>query len=202
MAPRIFWTAPNGARDVVCAVFTCEPIFRNRLDDAVTPEGERIQDIYNFNACVLSRSVSGAELGSVTLTTRMRPLPDVEACTADGQGLTRTIESLSIGCWAYDDHHVVAVSDLTEIEPSFLKPAFPSLPSDAACMTDGKECYDPDRRYFGLCVNNACQLHCAPGRAQDCQFAALKFYDEPLDAPCGWACDPVPRSLTGVCRRL
>jgi hypothetical protein len=181
--PRIEWETPDDATLVACAIFVCNPVFR---DTAV--------EIANAHACILELQVMDASRTSLAPGSESRAL--IPECTA-GEETEPVFEFLAAGCWAYDAYHIVAASELRELAPSLMANSDATFPHDAACPVDGAICYDPEREFFGACVSGICQPRCTT--AQDCEMAAGSLFGAPPAKTCNWRCAPRPGSVVGVC---
>jgi hypothetical protein len=197
--PEITWQSPLGAKYVVCAVFTCDPIITSHTTSVDPQPG--LTRIANFDACVDHEYVTAAGFSSVPLYQEPGTFHEItfESCFPPVRDYHQVVSSLSVGCWAYDDTQMIAVSDMIRLSPETLARAFPDFPHDSVCATDGKQCYDSLHSYFGLCEGGECAMRCA--RAQDCHDAAISLLGEAPSTTCGWSCAPVADSAVGVCAR-
>jgi hypothetical protein len=192
----IEWTLPSGAQHVACAVFTCNPVFRDRLGDpnGSSPTGEPLSYIANAEACIREFAISDSSRLSVPLGDR-HLFPD--RCVAVGS-LEPVIDFVAAGCWAYDDHEVIAASDLVEIAPEEYARVADDFEVNLDCATDGVDCFDADRRFFGRCSAGSCQPPCTS--AEDCDLAAQAL-GEPPSETCDWECRPREGGVAGDCVR-
>ena len=195
MPAQITWTPPGEADFVACAVFRCNPSFNDEIREDDPSRTRRF--ITNFDACVLLFFVEDAQEGGVRLAVNNQ-YPRQAACESDLPEAREAIEQLSFGCWAYDDTKLIAASDLQSLVPSDLVSVVPRIPTDAACASDGADCYDTDHGFFGICAGTGgpCRHRCVD--AEDCEAAARHDGDSHSDS-CTWTCPAVPNSEVGVC---
>jgi hypothetical protein len=191
------WTLPAEAKFVACGVFVCNPVFRRRpaLSPADRdPLGNSLVYIANAEACMLEffrydASRDSARLGRARPAFSERCEPEVSLAPAP--------EFLAVGCWAYDDYHVVAASDLEEIMPEEYAAATDAFALNTSCTNDGASCFDPMKRFFGRCAAGLCQPLCVT--AEDCDLAAQTLFDQQPTETCTWECVPSTTSVAGGC---
>lgn len=207
------WTNPPGAIAVACAVFTCNPVFHDRgpivdddhddeTDDEDDPNKKvggnlALRSIANSGACIMELHVTDASRSQLHLDGSLSGI--TPACVTNAVS-DRVIDFVAAGCWAYDEYHVVAASELVPIKPQTLPVTIQTIPRDAKCAHEGDSCLAPEG-YFGACVATRCQPRCmAP---QDCEVAA-RLYALPGAASatgCNWDCRDLPNSQAGVCEQ-
>jgi hypothetical protein len=189
------WKNPSTAQFVACAVFSCFPIFRSRVEGDAIMKSK--QFIANANACVVELQETSTPRAHLELDGQRRTVP--ETCS-DPQKARAAIDQLLVGCWAYDDHEVVGATDLLPLAPEDYATVAGDLVVDAQCRNELDDCYDADRKFFGACVSGLCQPRCTA--LEDCELAGDRWFDEPIGAPCRWAeCRTIPDSEIGVCVR-
>lgn len=202
----IEWDAPEGTRYVACALFGCEPVFR--------PESQNIRGrrgMYNFQSCVLELYVNGIGSSSTRLVDSecdlLPPPPHDIACPLDDArpeecpAYDRVIERLSLGCWAYDDYHVTAASDLAAVSLDSL----PARLVDELHISDCRStedrtavtCFDSRFDFFGACAGGFCEPRCVPD--QDCRAVAARYFGAPFADSYTWTCKVFENSAVGVC---
>jgi hypothetical protein len=203
------WNAPSNAKYIACAVFSCNPVVLPRIGssesdrpavDSYTDAGVESNSslLANAPACVLHLQLTGAARQTLPISAGIPRLPGA-VCTPQGT-YTRVMEFLAGACWAYDDFHIIAASELVRIDPATLVDGDPRIPTDARCLNPGDECYADG--YFGRCVGTECMPRCMT--PQDCEAAATVYLKEPASPTCRWECPkPFPSdSLVGVCQRV
>jgi len=210
----IEWEAPEGTRYVVCALFGSEPVFRAKSSVPRSPV-----EIYNFRSCALEVYVSKARNGAALLDQpdldllSDEPLhygdilvPFDSQCSSEDPALAaldRVVETLSWGCWAYDDYHVSAASDLNAILVDSLPGRLVMELRNSDCKSAGDErsssCYDREHDFFGACAGGICEPRCALDHEQDCATAATRYFGAVLEPPAAWTCEVVANSMVGVC---
>ena len=207
----IKWDGSGGTGFMACAVFGCNPVFLDKNDMKGSLAGS-LPKISNFNSCALGQYVVEFSRSRIVLASPGCDLSDGASagfpagelcsgglCSADGlcnggRVYGRIIETLSLGCWAYDDHQIVAVGDLVAVLPDVISRVFPIVPSSPICEMSGAACYNPEHSFFGGCDNGVCQPRCAPG--QDCQLVAARYLGDESHT---WACKLYEDSRIGVC---
>ena len=190
----ITWQSPPDSRLVACGVFSGNPVFAPGSLTLAT--GEHVARIANFEAIRVQFYVSRAVFSSVPLIGATEYATPV-VCTTSDPIARRVLSRLSIGCWAYDDTHIVAASTLIAVAPTALADILPSSTFTPACTSDGNDCYVSTSDFFGSCVSGICEPRCVD--AQDCEAAARTYLGEPPSETCGWQCHPVAGSVVGVC---
>ena len=178
------WRAPSRAAVVTCALFACPPVL----------ERGRIAD---YDQCVMARIVSEQPLGSFALTDAERelPLPEASTCAdgsvpqADTDGRFPVTELL-VGCWAYDDTHLLAATRLRRPAADEIHDFHGSFDLDCRGQAaEGRTCVLGDGT-MGSCRRGACHRRCL--RDADCSASG-----EPGIAG---ACDPDVRvGLVSLC---
>jgi hypothetical protein len=200
---EVTWQAPESARYVACGVFTCNPTFRDRprMNPAdETPDHEALRMIASPESCLLEHHVVDTSRDSIAFG-RIPP-PTAPPCTPEADRVFEPIINFfAVGCWAYDDHAVIAASDLQWLSPDIVRPWYDDVPS-TTCAIDFAPCYHEDKQYFGSCLAGVCQPRCTS--AVDCELTARRLFDAPEDETCHWACRDLPdgRSSAGVCEPL
>lgn len=161
------WRAPGDASVVTCALFACPPV----IEDGI---------IANYDQCVLARAVSEQSVGSFALTDaeRERPLPATQACAdgsepvPDASGHVPDTEGrfpvteLLVGCWAYDDTHLVAATRLRRPAAAQIHDFHGGLDLDCRGRgAEGRTCVLGDGT-MGSCMRGGCHRRCL--RDADC----------------------------------
>jgi hypothetical protein len=104
---------------------------------------------------------------------------------------------LAAGCWAYDDYHIIAASDLVPIVPDDYARVSPSFRLNEDCSTSGVDCYDRAHNFFGRCAAGHCQSYCIT--PEDCDLAAQEMFQQPKQDTCNWGCVMSATSNVGGC---
>lgn len=164
--PTFGFRAPRQARFLVCGLFGCEPSFASF--------GAERARMVNASRCLVQRRVfrvddphdpAGREFSF--------ELQDMEAverreCTGrsrfndfTGDGDYPVINSLQVGCWAYDDAAVVAATRLDTLAPQEF-PSFGDVARDdcSAADSEGQYCYRAPAG--GACLAGACEAGATP----------------------------------------
>lgn len=223
------FSPPPDAFFVACALFGCRPDVRMVSTDI---EGNPLGGIVNFTLCSLSgeaqvfdvarRGAQASETFSFTPSVNINLLckQEEDVCTevpAEGALPTRKrqLSLLGVGCWAYDDTHLIAATHLVPVPLSRISTLANmeqvlsncSLPGDAdndkSCHLGESEPALLDPPPFGTCSRGECLARCIT--AADCPFAvATKDCPHPLPT-CDHDVSGAPQggsspSFVGVCR--
>lgn len=133
-ALELTWKRPASASVVTCALFSCPPAFRVKVDGRwAEPRGDRRSvQIANYDRCVLAAKQFQQPEGAFNLRDRENAYyPTALASPNDAQhspckiyrdeGSVRNyphcapVTELTVGCWAYDATRIVAASQLVPI---------------------------------------------------------------------------------------
>jgi hypothetical protein len=196
----VTWSPRAGTQFVACAVFTCNPVVRERVrtgnesDEPVTDE-TTLWRIANAEACILELHVTDSS--RTTLPIEGVPWQPAEPMCPAADRHVRVPDFFAAGCWAYDDSSVVAATELVPIAPADLAAVAPGIPADPGCAREGALCFDPAHGFQGACAQGMCQPRCTT--AADCELADARLFDTPPDARHAWDCQPVAASFAGVC---
>jgi hypothetical protein len=188
----VAWTAPEDARLVSCALFTCLPHF-----EVIGESESREHPLYqidNTDACVYLFRTSLASEGAFALTSE-NMFEGTEACSPTAESRRRVISGLYAGCWAYDDYHIIAASDLIDVPLASVEPLRRAV-VEACIDADGRLCREAGADYFGACEGGACRSWCRT--SVDC---ALQD-DNSSDSACAWECRISRPNELGLCYRL
>jgi hypothetical protein len=187
-APAVTWSAPSEVKYVACALFSCAPEILGPVDQRV---------IVNFDTCVALFKVSVVDEGVFRVDDSSSYTGFDQRCTA-ATTARRVFNELSVGCWAYDDHQLIAATDLVPVPPATVR-GVTDLVQERPCTTDGEACYDAATDTFGICNGATCSARCRT--AADCGAWGLRTgRSQPGDA-CEWSCRDLPSSGLGACVR-
>lgn len=154
------WKAPGSASVVTCALLACPPVV---VDGTIA----------NYDQCVLARGTSEQVVGSFALTDaeREQPLPETSTC-ADGSAPAFDthgrfpVTELLVGCWAYDDTHMIAATRLRRPVAAQIHDFHDGFDLDCGdAAAEGRTCVLGDGT-MGSCVDGACHRRCL--RDADC----------------------------------
>lgn len=202
------WTSPEDTRFVACAIFTCNPAFRERPHDTGNPSDEaptnetKLLQIANANACMFEPHISDASRTTISLSGGEQPLGAKPTLACPPVEISeRVIDFLAAGCWAYDTNQVIAASELVPIAAADIANVEPSLSVGTRCERDADPCYDAEHQFFGSCLETRCAPRCVDDA--NCVDVALQILHEPRDIAEGWRCDEmiIPNSPLHACRR-
>lgn len=188
--PVVRWRAPDGARYVACALFSCAPEIAPRTFD-----GEVIDLITNFDTCTALFKVSSADEGVFHLDADNAFGGFSPQRCVPGETRPRLYSELVVGCWAYDTYQLVAATDLIAVPPNIV--GLPMLPQGHSCAADGDACYDAVTDTFGVCLDTTCTARCRT--AADCGVWALRTGAAQPGDSCAWTCRSLPASNLGAC---
>jgi hypothetical protein len=188
----VTWHAPPGTKFVACALFSCDPEI-----GAIADHTSGSQVIVNFDTCVVLFKVAQVDEGVFRLDEQNTYTGFAERCTA-ATSSPRLFSALVVGCWAYDDYHLVAASDLVAVPPPTLR-GLSNVPQGGPCTADGQACYDTTTDTFGVCVGTVCSARCRT--AADCGAWGLRTGTSRPGDPCAWSCRDVPNTDLGACVR-
>lgn len=159
------WKAPGSARVVTCALLACPPVVADGT-------------IANYDQCVLARGASEQVVGSFALTDaeREQPLPEVSTCADGSAPVLDTdgrfpVTELLVGCWAYDDTHMIAATRLRRPVADQIHDFHDGFDLDCRSAegqggrAEGRTCVLGDGT-MGSCVDGTCHRRCL--RDADC----------------------------------
>ncbi|MCA9719359.1 MAG: hypothetical protein H6713_40925 [Myxococcales bacterium] len=109
------WSAPDDAVAVTCALFICPPAFASSQDE----DGRSRTYIRNYDRCVVARTTSSQPDGvfdlrdpSLTYAPTREDLDTLAQSCGGTAGAGAPVTTLLTGCWAYNDHEIVAATQL------------------------------------------------------------------------------------------
>jgi hypothetical protein len=152
--PELLWENDERGRFVSCAIFGCEPEFSN-LGSAA--------EIANYGACVLADAVLPSASAKFDLASAA-PRDLARDCGRATGCQKFQADSLTVGCWMYDSHSIVAATELIPLVMSDVS-AIPELAAhfSQTCgeeASDGRSCKRPTEERFGTCLNHECRPRC------------------------------------------
>lgn len=171
--PAFTWTTPPGARAIECTVFGCWPEVTSSLD--------RTRWISNSSMCSLTTvgvgllAAGGYDLGQINSSIQyLRRHSSEDTCVpADRhRSILPTISTLQLGCMAYDEIRLIAVSRLLPLEPDDARAIRELISEDCTKATADPvpaNCYLREQKTYGTCVGTVCKRRCL--KDSDCEIA-------------------------------
>lgn len=166
------YESSSNATSVTCALFVCDP-------EVILTNGRWIID--NFRRCVLTWNNIAGKTGVFDPKSDLYSGYRLRRCQDYAGPLYGT---LSVGCWAYSDDAVVAVSELSNLDAD----ALANVAGNGSVLgcegrRDGSDCVlDDTTSALGTCSSNHCEERCVT--TTDCQ---VKHFGETAEGHAGAA---------------
>jgi hypothetical protein len=175
------WAQPNSrSREVHCSLFTCLPYVESH---------DGVLQIDNYEKCAYRETgIMLAPQDEFSLVDPLRLRQPSQLDHSDCRGafpVTRPfVSDLLVGCLAYSESGLLAVSDLVSVDPRKLEAEIEGIPDGRACTRDHDPCVGAEftnNDGFGTCLGGHCRARCgtpddcaalSPSFAWDCVFKA------------------------------